>query len=257
MFKRVRWWWLAACAFALPLQAAEATVAVASNFAAPMAELAKHFERETGHRLTLAFGSSGKIFAQIQNGAPYAVFLSADQAKPRALEAAGRVTPRSRFTYAVGRLVLWSADPARVDSDATVLRSGAFRKLALANPRLAPYGEAALQTLTALDLVETTRARWVQGENIAQTYQFVSTGNADIGFVALSQVATDGVISSGSGWLVPANLHEPIRQDAVLLRRGRFNPAAIALMDYLRTDDARAVMQRFGYSNPEDYSPGD
>jgi molybdate transport system substrate-binding protein len=241
---------LFACVLALaPFSAVAATVrvAVAANFSAPMQRIAAEFERASGHRAQLAFGSTGKFYAQIRSGAPFDVLLAADDETPIRLEKDGFAVGGSRFTYAVGRLVLWSAQPARVDVRGEALARGDFRHLAIANPRLAPYGRAALEVLDGLGLAAATRPKVVQGENIAQTFQFVSTGNAELGFVALSQVYEAGRLTHGSGWIVPAALHPPIRQDAVLLSRGKNNPAARALMTYLRSEKSRAIIRAYGY----------
>ncbi|MEW6707763.1 MAG: molybdate ABC transporter substrate-binding protein [Pseudomonadota bacterium] len=238
---------LAGC-LAAPARADELQVAVAANFSAPARLIAADFEKATGHRAALSFGATGKFHAQIRNGAPFEVLLAADEATPQKLEQEGSAVRGSRFTYAVGRLVLWSAQPGLVDDQGQVLRSGRFKHLALANPKLAPYGAAAVQTLSALKLLNALRPRFVQGENIAQAYQFVATGNAELGFVALSQVVSNGKITSGSGWVVPAELHAPIRQDAVLLMRGRGRPAAEAWMKYLASDKARALIRAHGYT---------
>ncbi len=238
---------LLALLLALPAQAAEVNVAVAANFTAPMKVIAAEFAKDTGHKANLSFASTGKFFAQIKNGAPFQVLLSADDTTPAKLEAEGLGVPGSRFTYAIGTLVLWSAKPGLVDDNASVLRSGRYNKLAIANPRLAPYGKAAEDVLASLGLLAGARKKFVMGENIAQTYQFARTGNADIGFVALSQVMKDGKLISGSGWIVPANLHTPIRQDAQLLSLGKGNAAASALLDYLKTDKARAIIRAHGY----------
>lgn len=231
----------------LSLRAEQLTVAVASNFTAPMREIAAAFERDSGHRVRLAFGSSGKFYAQIQHGAPFDIFFSADSAKPRALEKAGLAVPGSRFTYAVGRLALWSRDAKLVRGGPRVLEEGGFNKLALANPRLAPYGAAAVQVLRNLGLEEATSPQWVQGENIAQAYQFVASGNADLGFVALSQLDRNGEIDPGSAWIVPDELHNPIRQDAVLLKRGADSGAARALLHFVRGETAAAIIESYGY----------
>jgi molybdate transport system substrate-binding protein len=232
---------------ALAARAADVSVAVAANFMAPMNALAAAFERDTGHRAKLSFGSSGKFYAQIRNGAPFEVFLSADDETPARLEQEGATVGGSRFTYAVGRLVLWSADAQRVDGKGEVLRRGGFNKLAIANPKVAPYGRAAVEVLTHLGLLEAVSGRFVQGENIAQTHQFVVSGNAELGFVALSQVMKDGRLAAGSAWLVPDTLHAPIRQDGVILSAGKDNPAAAALMSYLKGDTARAIIRAYGY----------
>jgi molybdate transport system substrate-binding protein len=231
----------------LAVHAGEVRVAVASNFTAPMNAIAAEFARDTGHKALLSFGSSGKFYAQIKNGAPFQMFLSADDDKPALLEKEGMTVAGSRFTYAVGTLVLWSARPGYVDDKGEVLKEGRFAKLALANPRLAPYGSAAIETMTALGVVAALQSRFVQGENIAQTWQFVSTGNAELGFVALSQLMQDGKLTSGSAWVVPAKLHTPIRQDAVILASGQGNAAAGALAKYLKGDKAKAIIRAYGY----------
>ena len=238
---------LAALAVAAGLRADEIQVAVASNFAAPAKRIAAEFERSTGHKAHLSFGATGKFYAQIRNGAPFEVLLAADDITPAKLEAEGAAIPGSRFTYAVGRLALWSAKPGFVDAKGDVLSKGGFAHLALANPRLAPYGVAAVEVLTALMLLDRLRPTFVQGENIAQTHQFIASGNAELGFVALSQVSRDGRIPEGSAWIVPAALHAPIRQEAVLLAPGRGKAAAEAWLRYLRSDPAKAVIRAFGY----------
>ncbi|WP_322402565.1 molybdate ABC transporter substrate-binding protein [Massilia luteola] len=229
-------------------QADDVQVAVAANFTAPMQKIAAAFEKDTGHKAVLAFGATGKFYAQIVNGAPFEVLLAADDATPAKLEAEHRTVPGTRFTYATGKLVLWSAQDGYVDDKGQVLQTGHYAHLAIANPRTAPYGAAAVETLTRLNLYDRVRGKLVQGENIAQTHQFVSTGNAPLGFVALSQVYRDGRFTSGSGWIVPANLHAPIRQDVVILARGGANPAARALEDYLKSNKARDIIRSYGYA---------
>ena len=229
------------------VQADEVNVAVATNFTAPMNVIAAEFAKDTGHQAKPAFGSSGKFYAQIKNGAPFQMLLSADDETPAKLEKEGLTVAGSRFTYAVGTLVLWSAKTGVVDDKGEVLRKGGFNKLALANPKLAPYGRAAVEVLTGMGLLVSITPKFVQGENIAQTYQFASTGNAELGFVALSQVMKDGKITSGSAWVVPGKLHTPIRQDAVILTSGKGNAAADALVKYLRTDKAKAIIRSYGY----------
>lgn len=238
---------LVAAWFAGNAAAGEVQVAVAANFTAPMKEIAVAFERQTGHRAQLSFGSTGKFYAQIINGAPFEVFFAADDATPAKLVGEGAADAGSRFTYAIGRLVLWSATPGAVDISGAVLNGGAFRHLAVANPKLAPYGQAAVETIEALGLTTALAPKLVQAENIAQAHQFVASGNAELGFVALSQVMQGGRIDSGSGWVVPASLHRPIRQDAVLLARGQRNVAAAALLDFLRSEPARAIITAYGY----------
>lgn len=229
-------------------QGAEVQVAVAANFSAPMQKIAQAFEQDSGHKAALAFGSTGKFYAQIKNGAPFQLLLAADDTTPERLVAEGLGLADSRFSYATGRLVLWSKQPGLVDAQGAVLRkAGAFERIALADPKLAPYGAAAVQALGKLGLLEALTPKFVQGESIAQTYQFIATENAALGFVALSQVQVDGRIAQGSAWLVPAHLHQPIRQDALLLKSGLGNPAAVALLQYLRGDKARAIIRAYGY----------
>ena len=223
----------------------EVRVAVAANFAAPMQKIAADFEKDTGHKAVLAFGATGQFYAQIKNGAPFGMLLAADDKTPEKLDREGLTVKGSRFTYAIGSLALWSAKPGLADSD--MLEKGSFEHLAVANPKLAPYGVAAMQTLARLGLAEKCQARIVLGENIGQTYQFVATGNAELGFVALSQVMKDGKLISGSVWIVPAAMHDPIRQDAVLLSDGKASAAAEALMNYLKSAKATAVIKSYGY----------
>ena len=227
--------------------AEEVQVAVAANFTAPMQAIVAAFEKDTGHKAQLAFGSSGKFYAQIKNGAPFQVFLSADDATPAKLEQEGMALVSTRFTYAIGKLALWSAREGVVDGKGEVLKRGGYAHLAIANPKLAPYGAAAVQVLQKLALLDAVQGKLVQGENIAQTYQFVASGNAELGFVALSQVTRDGKLISGSAWMVPGNLHTPIRQDAVILASGKGNPAASALMGYLKSEKAKAIIRAYGY----------
>ena len=231
----------------LTVQAAGVSVAVAANFTAPMKAIAAEFTKDTGQRVTLSFGSSGNFYAQIKNGAPFDVFLSADEQTPAKLDQEGMTVAGSRFTYAIGTLVLWSADARLIDAKGEVLRRGDFNKLAIANPKLAPYGKAAIETLTSMGLLDGLRGKLVQGEDIAQTQQFVTSGNAQLGFVALSQVMKDGRLTGGSAWIVPGNRYSPIRQDAVILASGKNKPAAAALLNYLKGDKARAIIKSYGY----------
>jgi molybdate transport system substrate-binding protein len=228
-------------------RADEVQVAVAANFTAPMKAIVAEFEKLTGHKAQLSFGGTGKFYAQIKNGAPFQVFLSADDETPAKLEQEGLAEAGSRFTYAVGTLALWSARPDVVDAKGEVLSRGSFAHLALANPKLAPYGAAAMETLEKLGLAAGLRAKFVQGENIAQAHQFVASGNAELGFVALSQVMKDGRITGGSAWIVPAEMHRPIRQDAVILNPGRDKAAANALLRYLRGRPAQSIIRSYGY----------
>jgi molybdate transport system substrate-binding protein len=227
--------------------AAEVQVAVAANFAGPMQQIAADFEKATGHKAVIVSGATGKFYAQIRNGAPFEVFLSADDETPARLEREGAAVAGTRFTYAIGKLLLWSAKAGVVDAKGEVLKAGDFRHLALANPKTAPYGVAALEVLQKLGLAAALAPKFVQGENIAQTQQFIATGNAELGFIASSQVWKDGQLTSGSGWIVPPGLHSPLRQDAVLLMPGKDKPAAEALLRYLKTDAARALIRSFGY----------
>lgn len=222
-------------------------VAVAANFTAPIQAIAKDFEKDTGHKLVAAFGATGQFYAQIKNGAPFEVFLAADDSTPAKLESEGATVKGSRFTYAVGTLALWSATPGYVDSKGEVLKKTAFKHLSIANPKAAPYGLAATQVLDKLKLTDATKGKIVEGQNITQAFQFVSTGNAELGFVALSQIFQDGKVTSGSAWIVPAELHDPIRQDAVILEKGKDNPAAKALVEYLKGPKAAAVIKSYGY----------
>lgn len=246
--RRFSWGCLAGLV-ALTAHAGQVQVAVAANFSAPMQQIAAAFEQDTGHKALLSMGSTGKLYAQIRNGAPFQVLLAADDETPARLEREGAAVPGTRFTYAVGRLMLWSKKPGLVDDKGAVLLRGEFDRIAIADPKLAPYGAAAVEVLNALHVQAAVQAKLVQGENIAQAYQFVSTGNATLGFVALSQVWADSKLSEGSGWLVPAQLHQPLRQDAVLLTSGKDNPAALALLAYLQTDKARRIIHAFGYGH--------
>jgi molybdate transport system substrate-binding protein len=223
---------------------AEVRVAVASNFAGPVKAIAERFEAARGHAVVLSVASTGKLYAQIRNGAPFQVFLAADAERPRLLEEEGFGLPGSRFTYALGRLVLWSPAPGYVDPAGEVLAEGDFRHLAIANPRLAPYGRAARESLENLGLWQALQGRLVRGENIGQTFQFVQSGNAELGLVARSQVEQPGARMAGSRWDVPETLHAPIEQQAVLLAD---HGAARAFLAYLRGEEARALIHSYGY----------
>ena len=223
------------------------TLAVATNFIVPVREIASAFEAASGHRVRISTGSTGKLYAQIAHGAPFDVFLAADSERPARAEAEGLAVPGSRITYAIGKLVLYSAEPARIDAQASVLRRGDYTRLAIANPDTAPYGLAAVETLRALGLYTAAAPRLIRGDNIAQTYQFVATGNAPLGFVALSQVIDH---AEGSRWVVPETLYAPIHQDAVLLARAARNPAAGAFMQFLGSDAARRILIRYGDAPP-------
>ena len=229
------------------LHAAETQVAVAANFAEPIKAIAAVLEKTTGHTLKITVGSTGRLYAQIKNGAPFDVLLSADTAAPAQLEADGLAQPGSRFTYATGQLVLWSADAAKVDAQGAVLKGGGFRKLAIANPKTAPYGAASLEVIDKLGLTAALTPKLVQGESIGQTYNFAFTGNADIAFVAMSQVLDGGKLKGGSMWVVPPSLYAPIRQDAVLLKSGADNEAALALMKLLKSPNIKTLIRSYGY----------
>lgn len=228
-------------------EADEVQVAVAANFLAPLQEIAKSFEKETGHQTLITSGATGQLFTQIQHGAPFEVMISADAKTPKKLVKNELALADSQFTYARGKLVLWSVDPALVDAGGAVLKTGKFKHLAIANPKTAPYGTAAMETLDKLGLTASLKSKLVEGENISQAKQFVDTGNAEVGFVALSQIYKDGKITKGSAWVVPLDLYAPIYQDAVLLKKGEDNPAATALLNYLKSDKAKAIMTTYGY----------
>ena len=234
-------------------KAEEVTVAVAANFTAPMQKIAQAFEQDTGHKALLAFGATGKFYAQIKNGAPFAVLLSADDETPARLEKEGVAIAGTRFTYAIGRLALWSKNPLLVDDKGQVLLSNttdknSFKKLAIADPKLAPYGAAAIEVLDRMGALDKVRPKLVQGDSIGQAFQFVMTENAELGFVALSQILIDGRITQGSAWVVPQNFYTPLKQDAVLLPLGKNSAAALALMKYMRTDRAQDIIRSHGYS---------
>jgi molybdate transport system substrate-binding protein len=226
-----------------PAIAAETQVAVAANFAEPAKEIAAAFTAATGHKAILSFGSSGQFYAQMAHGAPYEVFLSADAERPKKAEQDGLGVPNTRFTYAIGKLALYSKTPGLADGGAA-LKAGKFAKLAIADPAAAPYGVAAVQTLQKLGIYDAAKPKIVTGASITQTYQFVATGAADLGFVALSQVINE---PSGSRWLVPATLYAPIDQQAILLFTGQKNPAAQAFLAFLKSPQAVAIIKRYGY----------
>jgi len=227
--------------------AAEVKVAVAANFAQTLKEISTVFEKDTGHKLAITQGSTGKLYAQISQGAPFEVFLSADDETPEKLVTEGKAINGTRFTYAIGRLALWSPKPDLVDEGGQVLKTDKFRFLAIANARVAPYGRAAVQVMQKLGVLASIEPRVVQGESITQTFQFVSTGNAQLGFVALSQINDNGKIKTGSAWIVPENMHEPLRQDAVLLNPGKDSAAATALLNFLKSEKAKKIIAAHGY----------
>ncbi len=215
---------------------------------APLQQLAPAFEKATGHKIVAAYGVTGKFYAQIRNGAPFEVLLAADDETPARLAQEGAAVGATQFTYAKGKLVLWSAKSAIVDDKGEVLKKGGFDHLALANPKLAPYGAAALEALKALGVLDALAPRFVTAENISQAFQFTKSGNALLGFVALSQVMKDGQIAEDSAWIVPANLYQPIRQDAIVLDKGKGKPAAEALVKCLRSDQAKAIILSYDYA---------
>lgn len=238
-----------------PACAGEVHVAVASNFSAPMERIVPLFEKESGHKVKVSLGASGKLYAQIKGGAPFDVFLSADEEMPKQLMQDGLAVSGSRFVYATGQLVLWSAQPGLVDEKGAVLNRGNFNMLAIANPRFSPYGVAAKETLTKLTMWNSIQEKLTKGEDVTQTYQLAASEKADLAFIALSLVMRDGKVGAGSWWLVPSDRHTPIRQGAVLLARAKDPAAARAFLAFLKSEKARAVMRGFGYELPEVSSP--
>jgi molybdate transport system substrate-binding protein len=236
---------LFATLIAVPVFAADVQVAVAANFTEPAREIAAAYDRASGNHTVLSFGSSGAFYTQMQHGAPFEVFLSADAERPEKAEAEGLGVKGTRFTYAIGKLVLYSAKPATVDGRGVVLKRGIFDKLAIADPAAAPYGLAAVQTIAKLGLTDALAPKIVKGGSITQAYQFVATGAADLGFVALSQVID---VKEGSRWIVPERYHAPIDQQAILLKTGLGNPAATGFLKFLRSPPAIAIIKRYGYA---------
>lgn len=237
----------AALVFSSQALAEKVQVAVAANFTAPLQTIAAEFEKDTGHSVVASFGATGQLYAQIQHGAPFEVFLSADASTPAKLDSEGLGVSGSRFTYAIGSLVLWSATPGYLDGSDAALKANQYRHLAIADPKTAPYGLAATQVLDKFGLTEAVQGKLVTGQSIAKALHFIATGNAELGFVALSQVYQDGQLSSGSAWIVPAELHTPIRQDALILKKGEHNPAAAAFTAYLKGEKAAAIIKSYGY----------
>jgi molybdate transport system substrate-binding protein len=239
---------LASLAFSSGLVLAdEVQVAVAANFTAPMQKIAVEFHKDTGHSARLIFGATGKFYAQIKNGAPFEVLLAADHETPARLIREGGAVEGTQITYAIGKLVVWSSKAALVDGNGAILKNAGIAHVAYCNPDLAPYGAAAVETMKSLGVFDALKPKLVMGENITQAYQFVASGNAEIGFVALSQVYKDGRISDGSAWIVPSGLYSPIRQDAVMLAKGQGHPAVAQFLEYLKSDKAKAVIRSFGY----------
>src|SRR5512135_487219 len=227
--------------------AGEVNAAVAANFAEPVKQIAELFQKETGHTVKLSFGSSGKFYSQIKNGAPFDVFLAADEKNPKLLEDEGLAVKDTRFVYALGKLVLWSAKPGYVDAKGAVLDKGDYSKIAYADPKLAPYGQAAQETLQKMKLWDKVQGKLVTGESIGQAYQFAASGNAELAFIALSQVTKDGQVREGSYWLVPAEMYSPIKQSAVQLTGAKDKAAAQAFLKFLRSEKALAIIRSFGY----------
>jgi molybdate transport system substrate-binding protein len=236
--------------FAQAVSAEEFNVAVAANFTAPAKEIAAAFQKESGDKAVLSFGSTGQLYAQIHEGAPFAVFLAADEATPQKLLNEKLAVQGSGFAYALGSLALWSPMQNYVDSKGKILEFNRFAHLAIADPAKAPYGRAAVETLQKLGLYADVKAKLVQGNNVAQAYQFVASGNAELGFVALSQIQENGHLKGGSAWLVPGTLHAPILQGAVLLAKGANNKAARAFLEFLKEPEAAKIMASYGYQNP-------
>ncbi len=246
VFRRVALFAILAGA-ALAARAEEISVAVAANFTAPMQKIAAEFEKSTGHKVQLVFGSTGKFYAQIKSGAPFQLLVAADDETPTRLVREGDGVAGSQFTYAIGKLVLWSPKPGFVDDKGEVLKGGKFEHLSIANPKLAPYGLAAIETLKVLGLADMLQPRIVTGESITQAQQFVVSGSAELGFIAFSQIHKDGKLIAGSHWLVPAKYHSPIRQDAVVLVKGKGNAAVEALVGFLRSRTSADIIKSYGY----------
>lgn len=228
-------------------QAAEVKVAVAANFKKPLEEIAKAFQAETGNTLAISAGATGQLYTQIKNGAPFEVFISADSKTPKKLVDENVGIQGTSFTYAKGQLVLWSADEKKVDKQGAVLTKGDFTHIAIANPKTAPYGAAAVEVIDKLGLTKSLASKMVEGESIAQTKQFIDSGSAEIGFVALSQVYKDGKVTKGSAWMIPATYYKPILQDVVLLKNGEKDDAAKSLLKFLKGDKAKVIIKNFGY----------
>jgi molybdate transport system substrate-binding protein len=230
-------------ALPLPARAGQTNVAVAANFTEPAKEIAALFKQKTGHDAILSFGASGPFYTQIAHDAPFQVFLSADAERPKAAVESGYAVSGSEFTYAIGKLALWSR-VIDVTNGEEALKAGAFAKISIANPAAAPYGAAAIETMQALQVYDALKTKIVQGNSIAQAFQFVDTKNAEVGFVALSQLQG---VTGGTRWLVPQTLYAPIRQDAVLLKKGENDSASKAFLEFLKGSEARAVIEKFGY----------
>ena len=224
-------------------KADDVPIAVAANFTGAAKEIGAAFTKKTGHVAVYSFGASGGLYTQITQDAPYEVFLSADEARPKKAIAEGLAVPDSLFVYAVGKLVLWSKSADLVKGEAT-LTTATFAKVAICNPTAAPYGAAAVATMQKLGLYDALKSKLVEGADITQAFQFVDSGNAELGFVALSQLTPN---AGGSRWVVPQELYSPIRQDAVLLKKGANHAAAQAFLAFLKGPEARAIIEKYGY----------
>jgi molybdate transport system substrate-binding protein len=237
---------LGATLFSHSLTADEVKIAVAANFTDVTRIIARLFEKETGHTTKVSYGSTGKLYSQIEHGAPYELFLAADTARPIKAENEGLAVTGSHFVYAKGKLALWSIDPDAFESGETYLKQANLKHLALANPKTAPYGQAALEVMQNIGSLAELESKLVKGDSISQTFQFVATGNANAGFVALSQIkAWKG--EAGSLWEIPQAYYAPIDQAAVMLKKGASNPAATAFLEFLKGKTARGVITEFGY----------
>ena len=232
------------------VSAGEVHAAVAANFTAPVKQIAELFQKESGHTVKLSFGSTGKFYSQIKEGAPFDVLLAADEMTPKLLEQEGLAVSNTGFVYALGKLVLWSATPGFVDDKGAVLSKGSYNKIAYADPKLAPYGQAAQDTLQKMNLWDKVQSKMVTGESIGQTYQFAASDNAELAFIALSQITRNGKITEGSWWIVPADLYKPIKQAAVQLTAAKDKAAAQAFLAFLKSKKAVAIMRSFGYDLP-------
>ncbi len=235
---------------ACSVNAGEVNAAVAANFTAPVQQIAALFEKETGNTVKLSFGSTGKFYSQIKEGAPFDVLLAADEKTPKLMEQENLAVVNSRFVYAIGKLVLWSAKAGYVDDKGAVLTDGSYIKLSYSDPKLAPYGLAAQETLQKLNLWDKVQSKLVTGDSITQAYQFAATGNAELAFIALSQITKEGKVTEGSWWPVPADLYSPIKQSAVQLSSAKDKAAAQAFLTYLKSEKALAIIRSFGYGLP-------
>jgi len=227
--------------------AGEASIAVAGNFYRPLQALAKAFEMQNDDKIKISVGSSGKLYAQISNGAPFDVFLSADQERPTKLIKEKLAIVGSQYTYAKGKLVLWSSDPTVIDKHGKRLSSPNLKRLAIANPKLAPYGEQTVIALKKLKIYNSLNEKLILGQTVGQAFQYVSSGSVKQGIIAASQVTRGGEISEGSAWIIPSELYQAIKQDAVLLNAGKYNPVAIVFLKYLKTENALTIIRSFGY----------